>query len=136
MLRFSHDWRLEAFPDERRRSDPFSPYWGGRGFYVYALQQWDAARTEVMDGRPVDAGRPQDRFFSWVWPYSTPVHLLAARRAAADGKLCRGPKRSSSDAFGSIRRRRRDVQIEFLLMPIPHRTKWMTWRMELFRRVD
>ena len=105
----------------------------GGGFYVYALQQWDAARTEVMDGRPVDAGRPLDLCL-WVWPYSTPVHLLAARRERLMGNFA-GAEAQLQRCIRLNKGATEDVQIEFLLMRI------QTGEVddvadELFRRVD
>ena len=105
----------------------------GVGFYVYALQQWDAARADVNNGRPAEAGRALGFCLS-IWPDSVPVHLLAARRdrlmgdfGAAEAQLqqCIRLHKGATE----------DVQIEFLLMRV------QTGEVDqvaddLFRRVD
>src|SRR5260370_30851881 len=50
----------------------------GAGTYLYALQQWHAAETDVKEGRLGDA-RDRLHVCLFVWPWSARVHLLAAR---------------------------------------------------------
>jgi len=88
----------------------------GVGLYVYALQQWDAARTAVKEGRQAEARRALGLCL-WVWPYSVPVHLLAARRARMTGDFA-GAEAQLQQCMRLQNGASEDVQVEFLLMRV------------------
>jgi tetratricopeptide (TPR) repeat protein len=88
----------------------------GVGFYAYALQQWDAAQTALRDDRPAEAGRALGLCL-WVWPYSVPVHLLAARRDRLTGDFA-GAEAQLQQCIRLHKGASEEVQIEFLLMRV------------------
>lgn len=88
----------------------------GVGLYVYVFQQWDAARTAVKEGRPAEARAGLVLCLS-VWPYSVPVHILAARRARMMGDFA-GAEAQLQRCLRLQKGASADVQIEFLLMRV------------------
>lgn len=88
----------------------------GAGLYAYALQQWDAARTSVKEGRPAEALGGVDLGLL-VWPRSVPVHLLAARRARMTGDFT-GAEAQLQQCLRLQKGASEDVQVEFLLMRV------------------
>ena len=88
----------------------------GAGFYVYALQQWDAACAEIKEGRPVKADRPLGLCLL-VWPYSVPVHLLAARHDRLTGNFA-GAEAHLQQCIRLHKGASKEVQIEYLLMRV------------------
>jgi len=105
----------------------------GVGFYVYALQQWNAAQKAVNEDRPKEADRAIGLCL-WVWPYSVPVHLLAARRDRLTGNFAEA-EAQLKQCIRLHKGASEDVQIEFLLMRI-QRGEVDAVTEELFERVE
>jgi tetratricopeptide (TPR) repeat protein len=105
----------------------------GVGLYVYALQQWDAAKAALKEDLPAKARDSLDLCL-WVWPYSVPVHLLAARRARMMGDFA-GAEAQLQRCLRLQKGASEEVQVEFLLMRV-QRGEVEDVAEELFRHVQ
>jgi Tfp pilus assembly protein PilF len=88
----------------------------GGGFYLYALHEWQVAVAYLKDDLAGDAQAALKPCLL-LWPYSTRVHLLAARACRLKGDFG-GAESHLNECLRLDPGAKEDIQLEFLLMRV------------------